>query len=114
MTLNHQILALSSSRVNGGGYLESARAQITSFLGDGPRHIAFVPYAAVGITHEEYRKRVADAFAGLPYTFENLEARNAKSLLFQCDAIMVGGGNTFKLLSDLYMTGMLDRIHERV
>jgi dipeptidase E len=114
MTINHQILALSSSRTGGGAYLEEARTRIGAFLGDGPRHIAFVPYAGVGITYEEYRQRVADAFAGTDYTFEILDARNAGTLLSRCHAIMVGGGNTFKLLAELYSSGMLGRINERV
>jgi dipeptidase E len=114
MTLNQQILALSSSRANGGAYLSAARTQILPFLGEGPRHIAFVPHAAVGTTHSEYRDRVAAAFDGLSYTFEVLEEANAQSLLHKCDAIMVGGGNTFRLLSELYSTGLLTRIGECV
>jgi dipeptidase E len=114
MTINHQILALSSSRVGGGAYLEAALGPVRSFLGDGARHIAFVPFAGVGIDYADYCRKVADAFEGLHYTFELLEAGNAPSLLAKCDAIMVGGGNTFKLLAELYSSGLLERITERV
>ncbi|RYD99402.1 MAG: hypothetical protein EOP50_04310, partial [Sphingobacteriales bacterium] len=66
----HQILALSSSRVGGGGYLEAARSQIREVLGDEPRHIAFLPFAAVGISDEEYGDKVREALQGLPYEIE--------------------------------------------
>ncbi|RYY89923.1 MAG: dipeptidase PepE [Chitinophagaceae bacterium] len=110
----HQILALSSSRVGGGGYLEAAKPMISGVLGDEPRHIAFLPFAAVGISNEEYAERVRAGLAGLPYEIEVYSEANARSLLSRCDAIMVGGGNTFKLLAELYRNNLIDRIRDRV
>jgi dipeptidase E len=111
---HHKILALSSSRVAGGGYLEAALPYIREVLGDRPRHIAFMPYAAVGIDDEDYAQQVRDALGDLPYTVEVLTQHNSRSLLSRCHALMVGGGNTFRLLNELYQMSLIDRIRERV
>jgi dipeptidase E len=39
---------------------------------------------------------------------------NAESLLQQCDAIMVGGGNTFKLLHDIYQQNLFTLIQQKI
>ncbi|RYY41037.1 MAG: dipeptidase PepE [Chitinophagaceae bacterium] len=114
LSMLHQILALSSSRVGGGGYLEAALPLIREVLGDEPRTIAFLPFAAVGISDEAYGDRVRAALEGLPYKVEVHSPENARTLLSSCDAIMVGGGNTFKLLSELYRNNLIDRIRNRV
>ncbi|GAB4093489.1 type 1 glutamine amidotransferase family protein [Flaviaesturariibacter terrae] len=110
----HQILALSSSRVGGGPYLGAALPWIREVLGEERRRIAFLPFAAVGISDEQYADNVRAALNGLPYEVEVYTAENARTLLSRCDAIMVGGGNTFKLMADLYRQQLIDRIRDRV
>ena len=39
---------------------------------------------------------------------------NARSLVETCDAIIIGGGNTFKLLHDIYEFNLIDLIKEKV
>ncbi|RYY67513.1 MAG: dipeptidase PepE [Chitinophagaceae bacterium] len=110
----HQILALSSSRVGGGAYLEAARPLIEEVLGTEPLRIAFLPFAAVGISDDEYAGRVRAGLEGLPYEIEVCTSENAGSLLSRCSAIMVGGGNTFKLMADLYRYQLIEPIRNRV
>ena len=113
MSLN-RVLAFSSSRVGEGGYLESAAPVINNFLGDEPLTIAFIPFASVMNNYEEYAEMVKNGLQGLPYSIETVTVANAKELIEKAGAIMVGGGNTFKLLHDIYELKLLDIIRDRV
>jgi dipeptidase E len=50
----------------------------------------------------------------LPYIINVALPENAKSVIENSDVIMVGGGNTFKLLHDIYSLGLLDVIRDKV
>lgn len=97
-----------------GGYLEAAVPLITSFLGPARRTIAFIPFALVNHEYEGYADNVRKACEGLPYTIHPTCEGKAAKLIAEADAIMVGGGNTFKLLHDLYALNLLELIRERV
>lgn len=108
------VLALSSSRVGNGGYLAAAAPVIDTFLGTATRQIAFVPFAAVDGDYEAYAAKVRDGLSALPYTIEIVTAKNGAEVLAACDAIMIGGGNTFKLLHDIYHYQLFELIQQRV
>ncbi len=107
------ILAFSSSRSSNNPYLHTAAPVIKEFLGTTPLTIAFIPFASVG-SYDEYTANVREGLKDLPHTIETATASNAKELLQKAGAIMVGGGNTFKLLHDLYALDLLDDIREKV
>ena len=109
-----KVLALSSSRVGNGGYLENARSLIEEFLGTGSLTIAFLPFASVQNSYEEYRNMVKEALNGSPYTINTVTPGDAPSIIEAADVIMVGGGNTFKLLHDIYHLGLFDIIQTKV
>ncbi len=111
MALN--ILAFSSSRVGGGAYLEAVAPVIKRFLGDSPQTIAFLPFASVD-GYDGYADKVREGLASLPHTINLVTANNAKDVIEQCDAIIIGGGNTFKLLHDLYEYGLMNLIRQKV
>jgi len=100
---------LSSSRQGDEAYLEHARTLIFAHLGD-VRDLLFVPYAAVTQSYDEYVSAVANALpecnvVGLhtvddPVTAINHAKKNGQ-------AIVVGGGNTFHLLSTLYANALI-------
>lgn len=108
-----QILALSSSRAGESAYLEPAIPLIKNLLGEGSLHLAFIPFASVG-SPEEYFQKVNDALRTLPYSIELVSEKNAVNSIENCDGILVGGGNTFKLLHDLYELELIDLIRRRV
>ena len=109
-----RILAFSSSRVGSSGYLEAAAPLIKDFLLKENLNIAFIPFASVDLNCEEYLLKVREGLAGLNHTIHIVQQENARSIIMQSDAIMVGGGNTFKLLHDIYSSQLLDIIRDKV
>ena len=113
MSLN-RVLVFSSSRYGNGGYLSAAVPVIKSFLGNAPLNIAFIPFASVSNDYDEYASMVRAGLAELPHTINTVKPGNAKAVIGQSDVIMVGGGNTFKLLHDIYNYQLLDLIRDKI
>lgn len=109
-----RVLALSSSRVGGGAYLSSAVPMIKSFLGEATLRIAFVPFAAVDDDYEGYAEKVREGLSSLPYTISIVSPSGARQVIEQSNVIMVGGGNTFKLLHDIYQYNIFSLIQQKV
>ena len=110
----NSILAFSSSRSGNSGFLETAIPFIASVLGRRQTNIAFIPFASVDNDYEEYTSKVREAMRNLPYSITAVTPKNAKSVIETTDVIMVGGGNTFKLLHDIYELKLLDIIRDKV
>lgn len=109
-----KVLALSSSRVGNSGYLEKAIPQIRQFLGSDDYAIAFIPFAGVQISEAGYGSMVKEAFRSTSLTIDTVLPVNAISIIENADVIMVGGGNTFKLLHDIYQHNLLQLIQAKV
>jgi dipeptidase E len=110
-----RLLLLSNSTNAGETYLEYSKKHLRSFLGDECIKALFIPFAAVTFTYNEYEKKVSDKFQEINHDIisihkfdDPLEAvRNAK-------AIVVGGGNTWKLLKTLTDFNLIPIIREKV
>jgi dipeptidase E len=109
-----KMLALSSSRVGSGGFLEAALPLITEFLGRYAGSIAFIPFASVTKDYQEYGSMVRQAFASHSLSINVVEPGNANEIIASASAIMVGGGNTFMLLHDIYELDLLELIRDKV
>lgn len=101
-----ELLLLSSSRTP-AGYLTDYLPQIRAFS-TGVRRAVFIPFAAVRLPWDEYRRRVEEA-AGL-----SLRIAHTASDLETADLIVVGGGNTFQLLKECRDRRLLEVIRARV
>lgn len=112
MSLN-RILACSSSKAGNSDYLVPLVPLMKDFLGDAACTIAFIPFASVG-NSESYVSMVRAGLRDLPYTVTLVKPENAVSVIETADVIMVGGGNTFKLLHDIYVYKLLDLIRDKV
>lgn len=109
-----RLLLLSNSRNYKMGYLEHARGAIREFLGKGPQ-VLFVPYAGVTIGWDDYAALTTAAFREMGYRMVTIhQTVDPVDAVANAEAIAVGGGNTFYLLSKLYETSVLDAIRERV
>ena len=104
-----RILLLSNSIQFGSGFLDHAESEITDFL-RGVTRVAFVPFAAFDL--DEYADRVARRFAKWGITVASVH--RSAHVVDDADAIFIGGGNTFRLLTRLYETKLLNVIAARV
>ena len=112
--MGKRLLLLSNSTMQGDAYLEYAKPYLKDFCGTKIKRIAFVPFAGVTITWEEYVNRVSTAFADIGYEIFSLHREKYPiEALNHADAIIVGGGNTFKLVHDLHKTGLMKVIKEK-
>jgi dipeptidase E len=86
--------------------------QMHSFFGDVER-LLFVPYALHD--HDRYVKVMAEKGLNAGYALDGLHRHeNPRRAVREARAIFVGGGNTFRLLSELYRLRLLDLIRDRV
>lgn len=108
------ILLLSSSRVAGHGYLDAYVGELAAFLGVGAR-AAFLPFAGVSLGWDEYGVLVADRLAAFGCAVEPVHrAADPAAAIAAADVVVVGGGNTFKLLAEVRGRGLLAPIRARL
>jgi dipeptidase E len=103
-----RLLLISSSVVHGYGFLDHSERDIRALL-EGCRNVAFVPFAQHAV--EAYTTRVRERLGAMG--FEVAQVRGPGDL-DGAEAIFIGGGNTFRLLKQLYETKLVDAIRERV
>jgi dipeptidase E len=100
-----------------GGFRTEERIQLLaeqmrSFFGDVER-LLFVPYARQD--HDRYVEVLTEKGLNAGYALDGLHRHpNPRQAVREARAIFVGGGNTFRLLSELYRLRLLDLIRDRV
>ena len=108
-----RLLLLSNSTCHGQGYLEHAHDALRDFLG-GVRQVLFVPYAGVRMTYHAYAQKTREALPeGVELTSIHTAA-DARAAVDAAEAVLVGGGNTFHLVSELYTHGVMQHLAGRV
>ncbi|MBO6517194.1 MAG: dipeptidase PepE [Bacteroidia bacterium] len=108
------ILLLSNSTNHGETYMNHAKEKIAQFLGNRKR-VLFIPYAGVSISYDAYTETVQAALAEHGIEIQGIhQFDSAQTAIKQAEAIAVGGGNTFRLVQQLYEQGVLDLIRTRV
>lgn len=111
---HRRVLLLSSSRDPSGSFLAWAAAPLRDLLADAAE-VLFVPYAGVVIGWDEYADRTAEALEPLGVRLTSVHRLpDPRAAIAGAAAILVGGGNTFRLLERLYQTQLLEPIRERV
>jgi dipeptidase E len=97
-----RLLLFSNSTTPGKGFLEHGNKEIIKFLGNKPRRILFIPYAAVTLSYDVYYKKVLEKFRSLGFEIDSIHlSEDAIEAVKQCECIVVGGGNTFHLLQQI-------------
>ena len=107
-----RLLLISNSTLHGSGYLDHAERELRDALG-GIKRVLFVPFALQD--HDGYTSQARERFEAMGYTLDSVhEAINPKNAVDHAEAIFIGGGNTFRLLDNLYQLDLLAPIRQRV
>ena len=105
-----KLLLISNSTNAGEPYLKYPLPEIRRFL-DGVRSVAFVPYAAVTFSYDEYRRRVQERFDELGIRVDSVHGlADPAAAIREAEAVCVGGGNTFALTKKMQEQGLLKAI----
>lgn len=101
------LLLLSASSYKDTGYLVHCKDWVEEFYAN-CGEILYIPYASVTKSYDEAEKRVKDFFnlniKSIHHFSDQVQAvKNAK-------AFMVNGGNTFKLLKEIYDNKILEAL----
>ncbi|MDU0355438.1 dipeptidase PepE [Paraglaciecola aquimarina] len=107
-----RVLMLSSSRVGDEAYLDHAIPMINQHLA-GITDVLFVPFAGVSINWDDYTAKVQTALPQLKIIGLHQQT-DAKKAIQSAPAILVGGGNTFNLLHQLYEQDLLTIMQDSV
>ncbi|PID90249.1 MAG: dipeptidase PepE [Bacteroidetes bacterium] len=109
-----RLLLFSNSTNAGEAYLAYPMPYIESFL-NGVKTVRFVPYAGVTFSHDEYEADVQERFSGIGTKVESVHHfDDPAGAIMEAEAIVVGGGNTWRLLELMQQKGMVDAVRQRV
>jgi len=112
LKMNAQVLMLSSSRVGTEDYLQHALPMLNNFLPE-ITELLFIPFAGVSVSWDDYTTKVQEALPD--YQIKGIhQFSNASQALETAQAIVVGGGNTFNLLNELYQQNLLETVKKHV
>lgn len=110
-----KLLLISNSTNPGEAYLEYPKYEIQKFLGRETIEALFIPYAAVTFSYDEYEAKVNNRFAEIGHRVKSIHHFDDPKLAVEkAKAIIVGGGNTWKLVRMLHDNGLIPIIREKV
>ncbi len=111
------VLVCGGSMMNGNHFADSVLPAMRAHYA-GVKRIALVLHATAPADRDRMEARLQEAFAHLGgFAAESLHRHDLagqRALLESADGIFVGGGETFVLLAELYRTGQLELIRQRV
>ena len=106
------LLLVSSSRLQGSGFLEFCRDEIAIHF-RGIQEVLFVPYALAD--RDGYEKLVAKAFDPTGIRIKSIHhADDPVAAVRDAKGIFIGGGNSFRLLKTLYDLELIQPIRSAV
>jgi len=109
-----RLLLLSNSSNYNEKYLDHAKNEIVEFLGK-IKEVLFIPFAGVTITYDEYEQKVQSALGEFGIKVKSIHHfENYEKAVVEAKAIVIGGGNTFRLLSLLQQHNLLRLIKKTV
>jgi len=109
--LYRRLMLISNSFSHGKGYLEHCAEAIKTFLED-VTTITFIPYALHD--WDEYGKIAREGFSRFGINVRSVGMHASRQAIENAEAIFVGGGNTFRLLRELYQKDLIGLIRKRV
>jgi dipeptidase E len=110
-----RLLLISNSTNPGEPYLDYPKNNIKEFLGHQPIKALFIPYAAVTFPFDVYEEKVAERFQEIGHGVISIHRYNDPvSAVRDASAIVVGGGNTWKLLKMIRDNNLIDIMRQKV
>lgn len=110
-----RLLLISNSTNPGEPYLDYPKNKIREFLGKKTVKALFIPYAAVTFSYDEYEDKVSERFREAGHDIVSIHHfDNLKAAVRDSEAIVVGGGNTWKLLKNIRDNDLIDIIRQQV
>ena len=109
-----RLLLISNSTPHGSGYLDHCADAIVSFLGPSVKRVLFVPYAL--FDRNGYVAKTRTRFAAMGYGLDSVHdlAGGPVAAVERAEALFIGGGNTFRLVSELWRQQLIEPIGRRV
>lgn len=109
-----RLLLISNSTNAGEEYLSYPIPEIGSFL-EGIKTVRFIPYAGVTFSHEAYEAKVQKQFDRLGIKVESIHRfEDKQAAILEAEALVVGGGNTWRLLQLMQEQCLLEVVRRRV
>jgi dipeptidase E len=110
-----RLLLISNSTNAGESYLDYPKNNIKEFLGERPVNALFIPYAAVTFPFDEYEEKVSARFREVGHEIRSIHRfADPVKAVNEASAIVVGGGNTWKLLKMLRDNKLIESVREKV
>ena len=110
-----RLLLLSNSTNTGEAYLDYPKYQIKEFLGKSIKEVLFFPYAVVTFSYNEYWQMVSDRFNEIGIKVKSIHNESSPiNAIREAKTIVVGGGNTFKLLKIIKDNRFFEEIERQV
>jgi dipeptidase E len=110
-----QLLLLSNSTNQGEDYLGWPREILSRFITkNNIKSCLFVPYAGVTTSWDDYTSRVREVFSLWGCSIESAHtAVDPVMAVNMAECIVVGGGNTFRLVQMMHETGIMAAIRTK-
>lgn len=110
-----RLLLISNSTNPGEPYLNYPKENIKQFLGEKPVKALFIPYAAVTFSYDEYEGKVNNRFKDIGHSIVGIHHfDDPKKAVDEAEAIIVGGGNTWKLARTMRDNDLIGAIRKKV
>jgi dipeptidase E len=110
-----RLLLISNSTNPGEPYLDYPKKKIKEFLGDKPVRALFIPYAAVTFPFDVYEEKVSERFREIGHDIISIHRlSDPVKAIEEAPAIVVGGGNTWKLLKMIRDNNLIGIIPKKV
>ena len=109
------LLLISNSTNAGEAYLDYPKEQIRKFLGEKSVNALFVPYAGIMFSYDDYEKKVEERFSEIGHHVTSIHRfADPVKAVEEADVIVIGGGNTWKLVQMLHHNELMDTIRKKV
>jgi dipeptidase E len=110
-----RLLLISNSTNPGEPYLDYPKNYIKEFLGKEPVKALFIPYAAVTFSYDTYEEKVAERFREIGHDIISIHHfHDPVKAVREATAIVVGGGNTWKLLRTIQDYNLIEAVRAKV